>query len=191
MILLADGDVAPPPGGSVCACIGLGANLGEPVAAMLGALRALQATPGVRLQAVSSLYVTAPIDSSGPDYRNAVAEVATSLSAHALLLQLQQLELQAGRERPYRNAPRTLDLDLLLYGDMVRGGGLEPPYQRIAMPDLLVPHPRMWERAFVLAPLAELRPDLVPAERLAAVAGQGVQQVRDGVWDGTVAQILQ
>ena len=171
MTLLANGDVVPPPGSSICAYIGLGANLGEPVAAMLGALRALQAIPGVRVQRVSSLYITAPVDSSGPDYRNAVAELATSLSAHTLLLQLQQLELQAGRERPYRNAPRTLDLDLLLYGDA-----------RIAMPDLLVPHPRMWERAFVLAPLAELRPDLVVAECLADVAGQGVQRVSDCIW---------
>lgn len=179
MTTTADGDAAPSPGGGICAYIGLGANLGEPVPAMLGALQALQALAGVRVQAVSSLYLTAPIDSSGPDYRNAVAELATSLSAHALLLQLQRLELLAGRERPYRNAPRTLDLDLLLYGDA-----------RIAMPDLQVPHPRMWERGFVLAPLAELCPGLVPAERLAAVAGQCVQRVSDSVWDGAVARLL-
>jgi len=179
MISSAGGDAAPLPGGSIRAYVGLGANLGEPVPAMLGALKGMQALAGVRLRAVSPLYLTAPVDSCGPDYRNAVAELATSLSAHGLLLQLQRLELLAGRERPYRNAPRTLDLDLLLYGDA-----------RIAMPDLLVPHPRMWERAFVLAPLAELRPELVPAGRLAAVAGQGVQRVSDPLWDGALARLL-
>jgi 2-amino-4-hydroxy-6-hydroxymethyldihydropteridine diphosphokinase len=100
--------------------------------------------------AASSLYRTAPIDSSGDDYINAVAAVDTDLDAHALLQALCGIEQAHGRERPYRNAPRTLDLDLLLYGDQVIADA----------PALIVPHPRMHERAFVLAPLAELAPEL-------------------------------
>jgi len=103
------------------------------------------------------------VDSSGPDYVNAVAELSTALTAPALLQALQQIELNAGRERPYRNAPRTLDLDLLRYGSAT-----------IQSPALTVPHPRMQERAFVLLPLAELLPDQINAVDLAAVQGQGV-----------------
>ena len=95
-----------------------------------------------------------------------MAAVSTRLTAPDLLLALQQLEQRAGRERPYRNAPRTLDLDLLLYGDA-----------RIDSPSLTVPHPRMMERAFVLIPLAEIAPDLVPAAALAAVAGQRIERL--------------
>jgi 2-amino-4-hydroxy-6-hydroxymethyldihydropteridine diphosphokinase len=109
----------------------------------------------------SSFYRSAPVDSSGPDYINAVAEVATTLTAPHLLAALQAIEQAAGRERPYVNAPRTLDLDLLLFGSA-----------RVASVLLTVPHPRMWERAFVLRPLHELAPWLVPNEALSAVAGQ-------------------
>jgi 2-amino-4-hydroxy-6-hydroxymethyldihydropteridine diphosphokinase len=98
------------------------------------------------------------VQAQGPDFINAVAELATGLAPLALLAQLQALELQAGRERPYRNAPRTLDLDLLLYGDAC-----------IDLPELTVPHPRLSERAFVLAPLAEIAPGRVPADLLQAV----------------------
>jgi 2-amino-4-hydroxy-6-hydroxymethyldihydropteridine diphosphokinase len=97
--------------------VGIGANLGDARANVLDALARLDAQPGCRLLAASSLWRTAPIDSSGDDYINAVAQVDTSLDAHALLAALQAIELAHGRERPYRNAPRTLDLDLLLYGD--------------------------------------------------------------------------
>lgn len=142
----------------VQAFIGLGANLGDAQAAVLSALAALAALPGTRLQGRSSLYRSAPVQAQGPDFINAVAELATTLAPLALLDQLQALEQAAGRERPYRNAPRTLDLDLLLYGDA-----------RIELPRLSVPHPRLAERAFVLAPLAEIAPGRVPAAQLQAV----------------------
>ena len=132
---------------------------------MRQALQQLGTVHGVAVQAVSSLYASKPVDSDGADYLNAVAQLATTLSAHQLLLVLQRLELDAGRERPYRNAPRTLDLDVLLYGDVDT---------RIDMPDLQVPHPRMWQRAFVLIPLAEIAPQCVSAAQLQAVQGQGV-----------------
>jgi len=114
----------------------------------------------------SSLYRTAPVDAQGPDFINAVAAVATRLTAQALLQSLQQLELSAGRERPFPNAPRTLDLDLLAYGDA-----------RIDSSALTVPHPRMAQRAFVLVPLAQIAPDLVSAQQLAAVAGQRIERL--------------
>ena len=154
------------------AFVGIGANLGDARGNVVDALARLGAQPGCRLAASSSLWRTAPVDSSGDDYINAVAQVETSLDAHSLLAALQAIELQHGRERPYRNAPRTLDLDLLLYGDEI-----------IETPDLAVPHPRMHERAFVLAPLLEIAPDaLIPgrgraADLLAAVAGQAIARL--------------
>jgi 2-amino-4-hydroxy-6-hydroxymethyldihydropteridine diphosphokinase len=151
----------------VTAYVALGANLGDAAATLRQALQTLGATPGLRLVRTSSLYRTAPVDSSGPDYVNAVAEVTTTLTAPALLRALQAIENAAGRERPYRNAPRTLDLDLLLYGSA-----------RIESPELTVPHPRMGERAFVLVPLAEVAPALVGAQALQAVAGQGVERLK-------------
>jgi len=134
------------------AWIGIGANLGDARANVLDAIARLGSAPGLHLVRASSLYRTAPIDSSGDDYVNAVACVDTALDAHALLALLHGIEQAHGRERPYRNAPRTLDLDLLLYGD----GRIDDA------PTLIVPHPRMHERAFVLVPLAELARDLAP-----------------------------
>lgn len=145
----------------VTAYIGLGANLGDPAQAVRCAIEQLGSVPGVRLLQASSFYRSAPVDASGPDYINAVTEVATTLTAPSLLAALQAIELNAGRERPYVNAPRTLDLDLLLYGDA-----------RMASPQLTVPHPRMWARAFVLLPLHEIAPGLVSADAWHAVAGQ-------------------
>lgn len=147
----------------VTAFVALGANLGDAAQALRDAFAALNATAGVRVVRASSLYRTAPIESSGPDYLNAVAQVSTTLTAPALLDALQAIEQTAGRERPYRNAPRTLDLDLLLYGDA-----------RIDSARLTVPHPRMWERAFVLVPLREIAPGLVLRDNLDAVAGQSI-----------------
>ncbi len=147
----------------VSAFVALGANLGDAAQALRGALKALGETPGVRVVRASNVYRTAPVDSSGPDYLNAVAEVSTTLTAPALLDALQAVEQAAGRERPYRNAPRTLDLDLLLFGGA-----------RIDSPRLTVPHPRMAQRAFVLVPLAEIAPHRVSEEALAAVGGQPV-----------------
>jgi len=132
----------------VRACIGLGANLGDGPATLAEARDAIAALPHTRLQAYSSLYRSAPIDAGGPDYWNAVALVDTQLTAHTLLDALQRIEQAHGRERPFHHAPRTLDLDLLLYGD-----------ERIETPDLVVPHPRLHERAFALLPLAEVWPD--------------------------------
>lgn len=150
----------------VTAYVALGANLGDAAQTLRDALQSLAHTPRIRLVQASSLYRTAPIESSGPDYLNAVAEVATVLTAPDLLVALQAIENAAGRERPYRNAPRTLDLDLLLYGSA-----------RIESTQLTVPHPRMWERAFVLVPLSEVAPALVDAQALLAVAGQGVERL--------------
>lgn len=130
------------------AFVGIGANLGDARAAVADAIDRLARLPGTRLVSHSSSYRTAPIDSSGPDYINAVACIDTELDPHALLAALQQIEQAHGRERPYRNAPRTLDMDVLLYGDRV-----------IDSLDLTVPHPRMLERAFVLVPLLEIAPD--------------------------------
>ena len=156
---------------AVLAWIGLGANLGDRRATLRTALAVLGALPCTRVQRVSSLYGSAPLDAGGPDYLNAVVQVQTTLAPHALLAQLQAIEQAAGRERPYRNAPRTLDLDILLYGDQV-----------IDTPTLTVPHPRMPERAFVLHPLAELAPERVPEHWLAAVAAQRIDRVQDAGW---------
>ncbi|TFY96945.1 2-amino-4-hydroxy-6-hydroxymethyldihydropteridine diphosphokinase [Ramlibacter rhizophilus] len=150
----------------VLAYVGLGANLGDAQAAVLRACERLAALPGTQLVARSSLWRTAPQDAAGPDFINAVACVCTRLSAPDLLQALQALEHEAGRERPYPNAPRTLDLDLLAYGDA-----------RIESPALVVPHPRMQARAFVLAPLAEIAPQRVDAARLAALAQQRIERV--------------
>lgn len=150
----------------VTAYIGLGANLGNAHAALDDAVQKIAQLAGTHVTDESSRYRTAPIDSSGPDYINAVLEIRTALLAHDLLSALQAIEAQAGRERPYRNAPRTLDLDILLYGN-----------ESIATESLTVPHPRMWERAFVLVPLAEIAPDLVTAQALQAVLGQGVARI--------------
>jgi 2-amino-4-hydroxy-6-hydroxymethyldihydropteridine diphosphokinase len=151
------------------AYIGIGANLGDASANVDDALARLGALAQTRLVASSGKYRTAPIDSSGDDYINAVACIDTPLAAPDLLDALHAIELAHGRERPYRNAPRTLDLDILLYGD-----------QLIDLPALHVPHPRMLERAFVLVPLLEIAPDVVVPGRgpasafLPAVSGQGI-----------------
>lgn len=151
---------------AVTAYIALGANLGQPARAITDALARIGELPLTTLVRHSSLFRTAPIDSAGPDYINAVAEVSTRLCAPELLTCLQALERDAGRERPYRNAPRTLDLDLLLFGAA-----------RIQSARLQVPHPRIGERAFVLVPLAEIAPDRVPRESLAAVADQAIARL--------------
>jgi 2-amino-4-hydroxy-6-hydroxymethyldihydropteridine diphosphokinase len=150
----------------VLAYIALGANLGDAQAAVRLAMKQVAALPQTRLVAKSSLYRTAPIDAFGPDFVNAVIGVQTRLNAHELLLKLQHIEALAGRERPYLNAPRTLDLDLLLFGD----GQIESTH-------LVVPHPRMTQRAFVLLPLAEIASGQVSAAQLAAVTAQGVERL--------------
>lgn len=132
------------------AYIGLGANLGADLQATLAqAAQDLAALPGSRLTALSSAWRSAPVDASGPDFLNAVAALDTALAPLELLDALQAIELAHGRESPFRNAPRTLDLDLLLYGDL-----------SLATPRLTLPHPRLGERAFVLQPLLEIAPEL-------------------------------
>jgi len=139
--------------GGATVFIGLGANLGDARATLREALTALQplALPGSL--AASSLYVSAPVDSSGPDYVNAVARLRTALAPRALLAALQQIEQRFGRERPYRNAPRTLDLDVLLFGVQGNQGGIVLADERLTLP-----HPRAAQRGFVLEPLAQLWP---------------------------------
>lgn len=152
--------------------IGLGANLGDAKARVLAAIDDCAALPGCHLSARSSLYRTAPVDAGGDDYVNAVLRLSTTLEPAVLLDGLQAIEARHGRERPYRNAPRTLDLDILLFGDRV-----------IDTPRLTVPHPRLHERAFVLRPLAELDPALqLPvlgplAPWLALVADQRIDPI--------------
>lgn len=153
----------------VTACLALGANLGDARATLLWAMEAMDALPACRVMQRSSLYRSAPLESSGPDYINAAVTLRTALTAPALLDQLQSLERQAGRERPYRNAPRTLDLDILLYG-----------HAQVYSPRLTIPHPRMLQRAFVLAPLAEIDPLRVSAAQLGAVAGQLCERLAPG-----------
>jgi len=133
--------------------VGLGANLGDARATLRAALAQLQALAEAGSFEASPLYGSAPVDSSGPDYVNAVARLRTALAPHALLDALQAIERRFGRERPYRNAPRTLDLDLLLYGVEGDRGGMALHDAR-----LTVPHPRAAQRTFVLEPLAELWP---------------------------------
>ena len=148
------------------ATIGLGANLGDAQQAVQEAMQTIAAFDYCQLHAASPLYRSAPVDSSGPDYFNAVLQISTRLSAPDLLARLHQLERGAGRQRPYRNAPRTLDLDILLYGAA-----------RIDSPTLTVPHPRMRQRAFVLRPLADIAPALVSAQQLQAVAEQVIEKI--------------
>ena len=148
------------------ATIGLGANLGDARQAVQEAMQTIAAFDYCQLHAASPLYRSAPVDSSGPDYFNAVLQISTRLSAPDLLARLHQLERGAGRQRPYLNAPRTLDLDILLYGAA-----------RIDSPTLTVPHPRMRQRAFVLRPLADIAPALVSAQELQAVAEQVIEKI--------------
>jgi 2-amino-4-hydroxy-6-hydroxymethyldihydropteridine diphosphokinase len=131
------------------AYIALGANLADPVAQVRAGIEALAALPGARLLCASSLYRSAPVGIRGqPDFINAVAAAETALDAHALLAALFAIEARFGRRRDFPRAPRTLDLDLLLYDTAT-----------IDTPELEVPHPRMHLRAFVLAPLLEIAPD--------------------------------
>jgi 2-amino-4-hydroxy-6-hydroxymethyldihydropteridine diphosphokinase len=154
------------------AFVGLGANLGNPVAQVRAGIAAIAVLPRTRLLTRSSLYRTAPVGYlHQPDFVNAVIAVDTGLDAATLLAALRDIEARHGRARPFPNAPRTLDLDLLLYGE-----------ETIATQALVVPHPRMHERAFVLAPLAEIAPGArVPgrgtaAALLAALPDQGVRK---------------
>ena len=142
------------------AFVGLGSNLADPMVQVRQAFTELEAISGTRVTARSSLYRTSPVGYlEQPEFINAVASVQTTLEPRALLAALLAIEDRHGRRRGMRNAPRTLDLDLLLYGEEV-----------LDRDGLTLPHPRLHERAFVLAPLAEIAPE-------AMVPGRG--RVRD------------
>lgn len=151
---------------TVQAFVAIGANLGDAEAAVKAAMVAIGALQRTQVTARSSLYRSEPVGAEGPDFINAVVAVRTGLDAEQFLVALQRLETLAGRERPFPNAPRTLDLDLLMHGNSV-----------IDTPALTLPHPRMRERAFVLKPLAEIAPDKVPRAALARVTGQVVKRI--------------
>jgi len=158
------------------AFIGFGANLGDPFATLPDVLKTLAALPETQLAACSSYYRSAPLGVSGPqpDYINAVIALDTGLSPQALLDALLRLEDACGRQRATALAPRPLDLDLLLYGEMV-----------MQSPTLTLPHPRLHQRAFVLLPLAEIAPTLsIPgfgslSALLEEVKGQRIERVQD------------
>ena len=160
----------PHPSSLIPAFIALGSNLDDPSAQIQRALRSLAALPQTRLARASSFYRNPPVGYlDQPDFVNAVAMIETGLAPRELLEHLLAIERGHGRARTFANAPRNLDLDIALYGDRV-----------IAEADLIVPHPRLCERAFVLLPLAEIAPDTVVPGRgrvaslLAAVDATGM-----------------
>ncbi len=150
----------------VSAYVAVGANLGDAVAAVDKALHDLGGLPQTHVKAVSSLYRSAPHEAEGPAFINAVAQIDTCLTAPDLLAALQAMEQDAGRVRSHLNAPRTLDLDMLFYGDA-----------RIRSFRLTLPHPRWLERAFVLLPLQEVAPHKVVQVMLHAVAYQEIEKL--------------
>ena len=154
------------------AFIGLGSNLEDPLRQLRRAFAELDKLSDTRLVAQSSLYRSAPIGYPGqtdlpsqPDFVNAVAKIATGLTPQALLQALLQIEHEHGRERTYRNAPRTLDMDVLLYDDV-----------QLHEHGLTIPHPQMHLRAFVLQPLLEIAPEIgIPGVGQAQQALQACQ----------------
>ncbi|MFN0072406.1 MAG: 2-amino-4-hydroxy-6-hydroxymethyldihydropteridine diphosphokinase [Chloroflexota bacterium] len=132
------------------AYVGLGANIGDPPAAIERAVSEIRALPGTLLLRQASRYCTAPVGLlDQPDFMNTVVEIETSLTPEVLLQRFQMIELALGRQPTVHWGPRVIDLDLLLFGDVT-----------LATAELTVPHAQMWRRLFVIAPLAELRPDL-------------------------------
>jgi 2-amino-4-hydroxy-6-hydroxymethyldihydropteridine diphosphokinase len=147
-------------------CVAFGANLGDAQATVLQAIQDVGALATTQLKKASALYASAPYEATGPEFVNAVAIYETGLQPLELLDALQNLENIAGRERPFANAPRTLDLDIIFYGDVA-----------LNTPRLTVPHPRWQERAFVLKPLAEILPDLVKDVWLKKVSDQEIYRL--------------
>ena len=145
--------------------VGLGANLGDAQLAIQNASNELAKLPSTQWLTRSSFYQSSPVDAKGPDFVNAVVHVRTRLNAIDFLHACQSIENLAGRKRPYPNAPRTLDIDILLFGD-----------GQISSEELRVPHPRMWDRAFVLQPLQEIAPDLVSNADIQKVNDQTIRR---------------
>ena len=169
----------PHPSSLIPAFIGLGSNLGDPANQVRSALRALAALPDTRLARQSSLYRNPPEGGADqPEFVNAVARIETRAGPRTLLDRLLGIERAHGRARDYPNAPRTLDLDILLYGERV-----------VSEPGLVIPHPRMLERAFVLVPLAEIAPDAVvpgrgrAADLAAKLDASGLVKLPDAIAD--------
>jgi 2-amino-4-hydroxy-6-hydroxymethyldihydropteridine diphosphokinase len=160
------------------AYIGLGANQGDVMQGLRAAVEALRSLERSRFVALSPFYRSAPVDAAGPDYTNAVVALDTSLEPYGLYLHLADIELMLGRKRragdPQHSAPRTIDLDLLLVGNLI-----------VRSTPLILPHPRMQQRAFVLRPLLDIAPDLqVPsygpvAQLLEKVADQRIERLPD------------
>jgi len=149
------------------AYVGIGSNLEDPRARVLQAFKELDGLPHTRVVKRSSLYRSAPLGHAAqPDFINAVARLETGLPAERLLAELQAIEARHGRRRSFANAPRTLDLDLLLFGD-----------SELDTPALQIPHPRMHERAFVLKPLVEISPELKTRFNPEACAGQKIEKL--------------
>ena len=146
--------------------VGLGANLGDAQQAVQNASVALANLPFTQLMACSSIYLSSPVDAQGPDFINAVVHLKTRLNAIDLLHACQAIEDCAGRDRPYPNAPRTLDIDVLLFGEA-----------SIHSESLCIPHPRMNNRAFVLLPLKEIAPHLVSDPDLLQVKVQSIRKL--------------
>ncbi len=134
--------------------IGLGANQGDAIQGLRAAVEALRSIERSSFAGLSRFYRSAPIDAEGPDFINAVAALDTTLEPYSLFLHLADIELMLGRKRragdPQHNAPRTIDLDLLLVGNLI-----------VRSTPLVLPHPRMHQRAFVLRPLLDLAPKLI------------------------------
>ena len=147
-------------------CVAFGANLGDAKGAVLQAIADVGGLASTQLLKASVLYASAPVEAIGPQFINAVALYNTELPPLDLLDALQRLENTAGRERPYLHAPRTLDLDMIWYGDL-----------RLQSPRLTLPHPRWQQRAFVLVPLAEICPELVKTEWLEQVKAQEIARL--------------
>ena len=159
------------------AVIALGSNLAEPASQVRAALSALEAHPQIQIEKTSSLYVTAPVGyDDQPDFVNAVCSVRTSLDGVSLLAVLNRIEADFGRERTFRNAPRTLDLDIIDFDGISSSD-----------PHLTLPHPRAHERSFVMKPLAEILPDFVlgghgrVADLAAALGEEGIRLLEEAV----------
>ena len=159
------------------AVIALGSNLAEPARQVRAALSALEAHPQIQIEKTSSLYLTAPVGyDDQPDFVNAVCSVRTSLDGVSLLAVLNRIEADFGRERTFRNAPRTLDLDIIDFDGISSDD-----------PHLTLPHPRAHERSFVMKPLAEILPDFVlggherAADLAAALGDEGIRLLEEAV----------